>query len=404
MNYSILTSLLVALSFSLAIAQEWEPMESLPGGNRHHPVCFSIGDKGYVLCGNADPTQTAEPFLNDFYVYDASEDSWTQLPDFPGVARGFAVGLSYRGKGYVGFGYGGNTYLDDLWEYDPNVEKWTQLPSCPCPGRTHPAFVAADGRIYVGLGGLGGANADDWWSFDIVNWIWTQEQDLPGAARHHPYYFSVEEVPYVGFGHSSNPTVIHNDFFKFDTEVREWVRLNDFPSHGRVAGTHFDLHDKGYILAGDGADHGYDEGEFWEYDPASDSWLQLPTFPADGRWAPGAFVIGETAYFTSGFARNTRVHHNDLWAFELGVTTATVNEDDGLGINVYPTVVESEAVIEGLVKGDKCRLITALGQVHSQFEANGSNHVLRLDELESGIHWLHIERDEGVETQAIIKK
>ena len=198
MRSFLFTVLLSIFCLSSGVAQKWEEVAGIPGGNRHHPICFSIDDTGYVLCGNADPGQTALPYLNDFYSYNAADDIWTKQPDFPGVARGFGVGLAYNGKGYVGFGYGDNRYLDDLWEYDPILDIWTQLPSCPGPGRTHPAFLAAEGKIYVGLGS-DGRNLDDWWSYDLPSGQWTQEQDLPGAARHHPYYFTVDDIPYVGF-------------------------------------------------------------------------------------------------------------------------------------------------------------------------------------------------------------
>jgi N-acetylneuraminic acid mutarotase len=343
---------LLALTFALlgstfTFAQDWEEVASIPGGNRHHPICFSLDGKGFVLCGNPDPNETEDPYLDDFYEYDPVLDQWTKKADFPGSPRGFGVGLNYNGKGYAGFGYGSGMYLNDLWEYDAETDEWTRLPDCPCLGRTHPAFLAAQGKIYVGLGGVG-TNAKDWWSYDLEDQSWQQEQDFPGVARHHPYYFTVDDIPYVMFGHSRN--AIHDDVYKFDPLTREWVRLQDFPSHARVAGTHFALNGKGYVVAGDDENHGYDEGEFWEYDPPTDSWIQLPTFPEDGRWAPGALVIDQTAYFIAGYARNTREYHNDMWTYSLATSTST---DDEIikDVSIAPNPVQDVFTLQGDLEG-----------------------------------------------------
>lgn len=370
------------------IAQEtWEEASSIPGGSRHHPICFSLDGVGYVLCGNADPDQSGEPYLKDFYKYAPETDTWTKLADFPGAPRGFGVGLSYEGKGYVGFGYGNNQYLDDLWEYDAETDTWNQLPSCPCDGRIHPAFLAARGKVYVGLGGTG-VNENDWWSYDLESRMWEQEEDFPGARRHHPYYFTVGETPYVGFGHSSGPTVIHDDFYKFDPVLAKWVKMADFPSHGRVAGTHFAYDNKGYILAGDGADHGYDVGEFWEYDPVTDFWEQLPTFPADGRWAPGCFEIDGTVYFTSGYARNTGIFHNDLWSYTLKISTDNEEVAPVTAVQVDPNPATDKIVISSLILGHRYELVTTNGKVVKSWKANRSQSTLSVDNLSGGIYWI----------------
>lgn len=389
------------LSFDVN-AQSWYQVNSIPGPNRHHPICFSIDGIGYLLCGNADQDQTGQPFLRDFYSYDPANDQWIKKADFPGTPRGFGVGLEYRGKGYAGFGYGNNRYLDDLWEYDPQTNRWTQLPSCPCAGRTHPAFVAGFGKIYVGLGGTG-RNADDWWSYDIESRQWQQEQTFPGAARHHPYYFSIDQIPYVGFGHSGPPTVIHNDFYKFDPITGEWEQMNDFPSHGRVAGTHFDHLGKGYILAGDGADHGYDVGEFWEYDPLSDTWLQLPTFPADGRWAPGCFDIDGTVYFTSGFARNTRVLHNDLWGFDLNITTRNDGVEEDF-FTAFPNPTQGALNVSGTQDNDVYELFDLNGKKIMTLTATELTSTIDLSSFQSGIYFLKLKRGkETISSQRIVK-
>lgn len=394
--FTSLTLILFLGLTGLTAQQSWYELSPMPGFTRHHPICFSLDGQGYLLCGNADQAEAGVPYLRDFYTYDPDTDQWTKLADFPGAPRGFGVGLSYNGKGYVGFGFGNNQYLDDLWEYDPATNTWTRLPSCPCAGRIHPAFVAARGKVYVGLGGTG-RNENDWWSYDIEDRQWTQEQNFPAEPRHHPYYFSVGETPYVGFGHSGPPSAIHKDFYKFDPVLRQWQKMKDFPSHARVAGTHFEYNNKGYILAGDGATHGYDVGEFWEYDPVNDFWQQLPTFPEDGRWAPGCFEIDGTVYFTSGFARNTGVLHKDLWGYDLKISTDT--KDAFISpLSAQPNPVRDRLQLNQLIKGGKYEITDLSGHQMMAWTATDAVKQIDVSHLANG---LYIIRGVDVESASI---
>jgi hypothetical protein len=85
------------------------------------------------------------------YQYTPELDRWSRLGRFPGNARSFAIGVTYNGLGYIGFGANELGYLNDLWSYDPETRAWNQLASCACTGRRHPAMLALNNKIYVGL-------------------------------------------------------------------------------------------------------------------------------------------------------------------------------------------------------------------------------------------------------------
>jgi len=140
---------LLCVCFQLQ-AQEWVQVASLPSNfnQTHHSFGFSFDGLGYLVGGNSNTG-----VRDDFYQYDPTTDAWTQLTDFPGAARGFAIGDTWAGKAYFGFGNDGNNNLNDLWEFDPVTMTWTQLSSCPCLERTHPAMIAQNGKVFVGLGG-----------------------------------------------------------------------------------------------------------------------------------------------------------------------------------------------------------------------------------------------------------
>ena len=70
---------------------------------------------------------------------------------FPGGARSFAIGDTWDGKAYFGFGYNGTTFLNDLWVFDPTNMSWTALAPCPVQ-QEHTCFSSPQGKVLVGLG------------------------------------------------------------------------------------------------------------------------------------------------------------------------------------------------------------------------------------------------------------
>jgi len=134
---------------------------------------------------------------DDFYQYDPVSDQFTQLDDFPGGARSFAIGDTWNGKAYFGFGSNDTQLLGDLWEFDPVTQAWTELATCPCTPRRHPALIAHNGKVFVGLGGSITGDRNDWWIYDIPTDTWTEAAEFPSLRRHHPYQFAIDDYVYV---------------------------------------------------------------------------------------------------------------------------------------------------------------------------------------------------------------
>lgn len=359
-SFLIFGTLFLLFISNTAIAQSWTEKAELPGDARHHPICFAIGQYGYVTTG----VNNSSFVLDDFMRFNASTQAWEVLTDFPGSVRGLGVGTQLDSIGYIGFGLNGNGPLDDLWKYDPVSDTWTELASCPCPGRVHPAFVALNGKIYVGLGDDRQSNLDDWWEYDIATDTWSQKADFPSFARHHPFYFAIGDYAYVGLGHGSVPVngkVVYNDWYRYDPSNDTWTQLNDLPSQGRVAGTHFAYGGKGYILAGEDEDHAnnFFDAEFWEYTPDTDSWVELDSIPiGDSRWAPGCFVVDSSLYFLAGenSEREGKQSQKDVWHYQLpsllpptDTTTnpqdSTNNPQDSIPANIATVIGDNELML-----------------------------------------------------------
>jgi hypothetical protein len=281
MKKIIICSIFITTCLLSLQAQTWQTLNNT-NFLRHHTISFSINNMGYSICGN-----TPSGNSKNVQEYDPVNDSWTDLGDYPGPARGQGIGQTWNGKGYFGFGYEpSGTKLNDLWEFDPISNTFTQLPSCPGVGRTHPALVILNGKIYTGMGS-GTTNLSDWWEYDITTQVWTQKTSIP-IERHHPYQFILNGYVYVGSGHQSS-------WYKYDPLNDTWTAVASLDT--RVAGTQFNYNGKGYALSGVTTGHTFfATGEFYEYDPLIDSWNILHPHPAylytGTTGATGASIVG----------------------------------------------------------------------------------------------------------------
>lgn len=100
---------------------------------RYYSSSFLIGDNIYVGLGAISYSE----YLNDFWKYNISTNTWTQVSSFPGQYREYAFAFSIDGVGYVGGGFNllPNQWpypkFNDLWCYLPETDKWIQKESLP---------------------------------------------------------------------------------------------------------------------------------------------------------------------------------------------------------------------------------------------------------------------------------
>lgn len=139
----------------------------MPGDERAHPVCFSIGNKGYVACGK----KTVGNYKNDTWEYDPITNAWIQKGSLATFGRTVAVAFSINGMGYCGSGVDINgVELNDFWEYDPSTGQWTQVATImEATGRHGAASFAINNKGYIGTGLNGTIYKKDIWEYWPVN-------------------------------------------------------------------------------------------------------------------------------------------------------------------------------------------------------------------------------------------
>lgn len=147
----------------------WSAIASYPGGNSINHSCFSIDGFGFV--GNN--TTTSITASNAFYKYDPSSDSWSTISSMPGSNRRLAIAVSIDGQALVGCGTVSgspiSTYVNDFYMYTASTDSWTHLASnSNFIGRYAPILCnIGDSAIYVGLGKTRHASLTDFWKLKV---------------------------------------------------------------------------------------------------------------------------------------------------------------------------------------------------------------------------------------------
>ena len=128
----------------------WNQKADFPAIERHHPFFFNINNFAYIGFGHSN-----SGILKDFYQYNPSNDTWIQLNDFPGEGRVAGTQFSYNTKGYILSGDGddhGPLDTGEFWEYESSNDSWTQLTSHPGGAIWAPGSFVINSDIYFLLG------------------------------------------------------------------------------------------------------------------------------------------------------------------------------------------------------------------------------------------------------------
>jgi N-acetylneuraminic acid mutarotase len=209
---------------------------------------FVINGIAYVGIGS----DSGFDYKSDFWKYDAVNDIWIQIADFPGAARYAAMTFSIGNKGYLGCGYNGNEF-NDFYVYDPALNTWTQLNNFPGPARQTGSGLSLGGFGYVGLGFIGGTtDRQDMYQYNPANDSWTQIADFPGTPREGCGAFVIADSFYIAAGGDYPYTDSYNDCWRYDPSTNTWaVQQNiDCVSPAFVNTTGFSINGQGYILSG----------------------------------------------------------------------------------------------------------------------------------------------------------
>lgn len=264
------------------------------------------GNSAYVGLGHHNTNGTV---YSDFYEYNASNDQWTRLADFPGTMRKYAVAFALGDYVYLGMGLNPATdgRLADMWRYSITTGTWQQIQDFPGTPR-YDAFAFVTGNMaYVG----GGYTAPltptlEFWSFDGS--VWQQKNNMPAYNSGQSTFFVQNDLRvYTFFGSKLHAYVVPLDTWSGFANVPSTLQTSAFTG-GMLSGN-------GYLWTSSPS-----ASSMLRYTRVTNQWQDLQT--PFGIYNPDSFVINNKLYIFMGsqpVSTNVALTNDYVWEFDAAL-------------------------------------------------------------------------------------
>jgi N-acetylneuraminic acid mutarotase len=199
----------------------WTELATCPCAERIHPTFVIEDGLLFVGLGNND----LDGNLNDWWEYNIATDTWRELTDLPGPPRHHPYMFSANGDVYTGLGHGNGTgavVYKDWYRWDITNESWTQLNDLPSEGRVAGTQFSIGDRGFVLSGdgdNHGAMQTGEFWEYNYQSDTWTSLPPHPGVSRWAPGSFTIGNVVYFTSGEirSGNPNEgLKKDLWSFN--------------------------------------------------------------------------------------------------------------------------------------------------------------------------------------------
>jgi len=162
----------------------WTQKADLPGPARHHPYYFNVGTVPYVGFGHG------AGIFNDVYRFNRESNTWTAMTDFPGDGRVAGTQFTHDGLGYILSGENSSHApfpTGEFWRYNHSDDTWTQMQPHPGSSRWAPGTFLIGDTLYM----VGGRNTSglqrDMWTYDMTQPVSVGEPALEAALAFAPF-------------------------------------------------------------------------------------------------------------------------------------------------------------------------------------------------------------------------
>ena len=191
---------------------------------RYGAVALSLNNKGYVGSGYGfvAPTGGAND-LKDWWEYDPNSNVWTRKTSIGGSKRSNAFGFEISDMGYVGGGSNNGTYPTDFWSYNATDDSWTELKPLDDADdsdytyaiqREAASTFVIGGHAYL-WGGTYSTITGSVWEYDTSTDLWTEKSDFEGTVRDAAVSFAVGTKGYIATGKNGS-SLRFDDLWEFD--------------------------------------------------------------------------------------------------------------------------------------------------------------------------------------------
>jgi N-acetylneuraminic acid mutarotase len=266
---------------------------------------------------------------NDLWSYNPSSNSWTQLNPsgpLPGIRASAAVVWDKADKQMLVFsGNNNGIFLNDFWAYKPSINTWTQLN--PSGGPPQSRFTASavwdpnNNQMIIYGGENGGGGLSDIWSYKPSSNFWTQiiPSGTPPPLMGQATAWDATNNRMLVFG--GLDYLYQNILWSYTPSTNIWEQLypsGTLPSPRETCVATWDgVHNRMYMFGGVSSSGNLND--LWYYSAPSNTWVQVsPTGgPPSPRWAPVIVTNTEkdVLYLFGGDSGWSGPELNDLWQY-----------------------------------------------------------------------------------------
>ncbi len=401
-SHTFLTSLRSAATVAtftilthLASGQTWSIGAPFPSEARDDGASFVIGDAAY--CGTGVLSWGGTTI--DFYRFLFDAQTWTQVASMPdGADRQYACGFSNGLRGYIFGGFRGGAFLNDFWSYNPSTDSWTELsplPADPRSGAT--SFVIGQSAYVVGGKNTSAASLSEVWRYDMTAEVWQQMGDLPfsswraaGAA--------INGKGYLAFGVDTDLN-FSDELWSYDPVSDNWSQLASLPEGPRNYAALYTLGSDLLAFAGFSPPSTF-YNDAWRFNVADNIWEASAVLPADGRRGGMTFQSDAAAYYTSGLLFGG-IRTNETWALSLPAAVAE-RKPEAFKLSPNPTNQYVQWSSSLSVNGT-ARIYSAQGILVGERLLSPSKNQLDVSNLTPGYYFVTLPSTEAVKLGRFVK-
>jgi N-acetylneuraminic acid mutarotase len=333
MRYLTPALFLVSLS---AVAQTWTQLPDLPGIERDDASAFVIGTDIYVGTGMDVGFQNT----SDWYRFNTLNNTWSTVASLPATGRQYCSAFAFNGIGHLLGGYVLGSPSAEVFLYDPSLDQWNPGVALPEAVYASTSFTI-DGTGYLCSGVLSNFLPSTLlWIYDAAAGSWSTGALIDTLPMSRAASFAHDGHGYVVGGMPVTTGALAGAW-RYDPVADEWSGIEPLPA-ARNAADAVGVPDGGIVIGGQTPVPNAVYDNVWHYIAASDSWEDLPPFPAGGRrGAVIAFVPPNKVYYGTGSDNVQR--YRDWWVLDLPV--GMDETASAAAFTLFPTVADNEVSI-----------------------------------------------------------
>lgn len=238
----------------------------------------------------------------DFYKYDSTTNTWTELTDAP-LSAGNDASLVAGGTDTIYAIFGRST--KKFYKYTPSTNAWTELADTPDTTLAGSSIVYANNKVYL----IRSGGTQDFWVYDLATQGWSSITGLPAAPN--SVNASATDGSYIyAFRGRSTTTV-----YRYDIAAGTWATMTTVLSLAVAEQTQLSYHDGSLYMVRPNTTV-FQKCEISGLACVGNAWSTLATLPATSRYASVQYNPKDGYMYV--FRGNATY---DFWKYDIGTNS-----------------------------------------------------------------------------------